>query len=101
MRIKYSKLARNNLMDIRQHYLDTGGRSLAIHMVRSIRAGIAALADNPHIAPPYEMASGLRRLVTAKGAFLVFYRVRESVDVLHIRRAEREPLDADHLDGAL
>lgn len=35
---------------------------------------------------------GIRRLVVAGGAFLVFYRVRTDVEVLHIRRDERAPV---------
>jgi hypothetical protein len=35
--------------------------------------------------------------VVAKGAFLVFYRVRVDVEVLHIRRAERDSATGDEL----
>lgn len=82
------------MADIRQHYLDVGGKSLALRMVRGIRAEIVVLSDNPNLAPTYSLAPGLRRLVVAKGTFLVFYRVTDRVEVLHIRRAEREPLMA-------
>ncbi len=94
MRVEYSPRAASNLTAIRQHYLDVGGRALALRMVRGIRAGVAALADNPNIAPHYELAPGLRRLVVVHGAFLVFYRVTTRVEVVHVRRAEREPFDA-------
>lgn len=92
-------MALENLRNIRQHYLEVGGKALALRMVRSIRKEAAKLADNPHIAPPYEMTPGLRRLVVAKGSFLVFYRVVECVEVVHVRRAERDPVVAGELLG--
>lgn len=91
MRIEYSPLAADNLAEIRQHYLDVGGRTLARRMVRGIRSEVAALAEHPNRAPVYELAPGVRRLVVAKGAFLVFYRVTQRIEVIHIRRAERLP----------
>lgn len=76
-----------------RHYLEAGGKALALRMVRGIRAEASALSDNPNLAPAYEAVPGLRRLVVANGAFLVFYRVTQSVEIAHIRRAEREPLE--------
>ncbi len=95
MWIEYSPRAARNLAEIRQHYLDVGGRTLALRMVRNIRAGIAELADNPNLAPAYALVAGLRRLVVSRGAFLVFYRVTHRIEVVHIRRAEREPYNTE------
>lgn len=92
MRIEYTARARENLSGIRQHYQAVGGRGLALRMVRTIRQGIAALADNPQIAPPYALVPGIRRLVVAGGGFLVFYREMDRIEVLHVRRAERSPV---------
>lgn len=97
MRLRYQPLAIGNLKDIRQHYLDVGGKPLALRIVRGIRQEVLALADNPYLAPLYEITPGVRRLVVAGGAFLVFYRVRVDVEVLHIRRAERAPVQAENL----
>ncbi len=91
MRIKYEDEAHLDLIEIGDHYLDVGGRTLALRMVRNIRAGIAELADNPNLAPAYALVPGLRRLVVSRSAFLVFYRVTHRIEVVHIRRAEREP----------
>lgn len=91
MRVKFEDEAKLDLIEIGDHYLGAGGRVLALRMVRGIRAEIAVLADNPNLAPAYELAPGLRRLVAANGAFLVFYRVNTRVEVVHVRRAEREP----------
>lgn len=93
--------ARVDLAEIGDHYQDVGGKALALRMVRGIRREVLALADNPHIAPPYELAPNIHRLVVAKGAFLVFYRVSDCVEVVHVRRAEREPTDVEYLDGVL
>jgi hypothetical protein len=38
-------------------------------------------------------------LVVADGAFLVFYRSHIDVEVIHVRRAEREPVTAEFLEG--
>lgn len=98
MRIEYLSGAAADLEDIKHHYLEAGGKALALRMVRRIRTATASLADNPHVAPPYELATGLRRLVAAKGAFLVFYRVMDHIEVAHVRRAERAPVTAENLE---
>jgi plasmid stabilization system protein ParE len=102
MRIEYEDDAKLDLIEIGDHYRDAGGRALALRMVRGTRAEVAVLADNPNIAPAYELAPGLRRLVVAKGAYLVFFRVNSQhnarVEVVHIRRAEREPYSTEAPD---
>ena len=45
----------------------------------------------------FSYAPDIRRLVVARGAFLVFYRVRADIEVLHIRRSERMPVAAHEL----
>jgi plasmid stabilization system protein ParE len=92
LRINYQTRATRNLSEIQAHYQSLGGRTLALRMVRGIRQTVTSLADNPLRAPAYELAPRLRRLVLAKGAFLVFYRVTDHVQVVYIRRAELEPL---------
>ena len=92
MRINYQTRATRNLSEIQAHYQSIGGKTLALRMMRGIRQTVTSLADNPLLAPAYELAPGLRRLVLAKGAFLVFYRVSDHVQVVYIRRAERQPL---------
>lgn len=91
MRIEYLSETTADLASIQRHYQALGGRTLALRMVRGIRLAVTHLADNPLIAPAYELAHGLRRLVIAKGAFLVFYRVTNHVQVVYIHRVEREP----------
>ena len=99
MRIEYLSSAAADLEDIKCHYLEVGGNPLALRMVRRIREAAARLADNPYIAPPYELATDLHCMVVAKGAFLVFYRVVDHVEVVHVRRSEREPVTAEELEG--
>ena len=100
MRVNLLDQAKADLIAHNEHYHGIGGAVLARRMLARIRAPVLALTDNPEIAPPYELAPGVRRLVVARGAFLVFYRIRADVEVLHIRRAEREPVKADALEGA-
>ena len=91
MRIRLLDLAKADLTEHNQYYRTVGGLPLARKMMARIKGPVLALKDNPGIAPLYELALGTRRLVVADGAFLVYYRVRDDVEVLHIRRAEREP----------
>jgi plasmid stabilization system protein ParE len=85
------------LVALGQYYRDVGGDVLARKMVARIKTPVLSLKDNPDIAPSYELAPGIRRLVVANGAFLVFYRVRADVEVLHIRRAERDSATGDEI----
>lgn len=91
MRVRFLDQAKDDLRGINRHYLAVGGPALASTMLSRIKTPILRLKDNPNIAQAYELAPGVRRLVVARGAFLVFYRVAEDIDVLHIRRAERAP----------
>ena len=98
MRVKFLDQAKADLIAHNDHYHAIGGAVLARRMLARIKTPLLSLADNPEIAPPYELAPGVRRLVVARGAFLVFYRVRADIEVLHIRRAEREPATAESLE---
>lgn len=98
MRVRILNQAKADLLDCGDYYRDVGGARLARTMLSRIKEPIRALADHPESAPPYEAAPGVRRLVVANGSFLVFYRVRNEVEVLHIRRAEREPATIKDLD---
>jgi plasmid stabilization system protein ParE len=66
-------------------------------MLGRIKKPILLLATNPEIAPLYGALPGIRRLVVASGAFIVFYRVRANIEILHIRRAERLPATEEEL----
>lgn len=100
MRIKYEDEAKLDLLGIRDYYRDVGGNLLARRMVKQIRSDINAMLN--YTAPPYELALGIRRLVAAKGAFLVFYRINEAksvVEVIHVRRSERQPATEKDLNS--
>lgn len=97
MRIEYLPHARANLLDMGDYYREIGGNKLARRMVSGVKSEILVLRDHPGFAPDYELAPGVRRLVVAGGAYLAFYRVRADVEILHIRRAEREPVTAEEL----
>ena len=94
MRVKFLDQAKVDLVEIDAHYREVGGAVLARRMRARLKEPVQALHDHPEFAPLYELAPGVRRLVVAGGAFLVFYRVLADVEVLHIRRAEREPVTA-------
>ncbi|MDO8350360.1 MAG: type II toxin-antitoxin system RelE/ParE family toxin [Gallionella sp.] len=97
MQIKYTPRANENLIDMGDHYREVGGNKLARRMVASIKSEIGLLREFPERAMAYELAPGIRRLVIAGGAFLAFYRVHNNIEVLPIRRAEREPVTAELL----
>jgi plasmid stabilization system protein ParE len=99
MRVKFLDQAKTDLMEHNQYYREVGGVALASKMLAQIKAPVLALKDNPEIAQPYELAPGIRRLVVARGAFLVFYRVSADIEVLHIRRSERMPVSAQELES--
>ena len=92
MRVRLSDQAKTDIAAANKYYRAIGGPSLAKKMLARIKGPTLALGDRPEIAPAYGLAEGVRRLVVADGAFLVFYRVAVVVEVLHIRRAEREPV---------
>ena len=98
MRVRFLDQAKADLIDHNEHYHRIGGAVLARRMLARIKGPVLTLVDNPEIAPPYELAPGVRRLVVARGAFLVFYRVLADIEVLHIRRAEREQVTAEALN---
>jgi len=97
MRVRFLEQAKADLLEHNQYYREEGGSALASKMLSRIKTPILALKDNPEIAQLYELAPGIRRLVVARGAFLVFYRVTASIEILHIRRAERIPVSAPEL----
>ena len=97
MRVRLLDQAKNDLVALGQYYRDVGGDVLVRKMVGRIKTPVLSLKDHPDIAPSYELAPGIRRLVVANGAFLVFYRVRADVEVLHIRRAERDSATGEEL----
>ena len=99
MRVKFLDQAKEDIVAHNEHYREIGGAVLSRRMLARIKTPILALSANPEIAPPYELAPGVRRLVVARGGFLVFYRIRADLEVLHIRRAEREPVKTDALEG--
>lgn len=99
MLIKYLPRAMLDLVDMGDYYREIGGSKLARRMFDSSKSEIVVLRDSPEIAPAYELAAGVRRLMVSSGLLLVFYRLHSNIEVLHIRRAEREPLATDDLDG--
>ena len=98
MRVRFLDQAKEDMAEIKEYYREIGGSSLAKKMILLIKQPVLELENNPEIAPPYELSPGVRRLVVAEGAFLAYYRVLTDVDVIHIRRAEREPVTADKLE---
>ena len=101
MRIRFLDQAKADLIAHNAYYREIGGAVLANRMLARLKAPVLALHDHPEIAPLYELAPGVRRLVVAGGSFLVFYRVLADVEVLHIRRADREPVTAEVLEGTV
>ena len=98
MLIEYLPMAVSDLHDLGDYYRKVGGNKLARSMVGGVKSDILVLRDFPELSPIYELAPGVRRLVVATGAFLVFYRLCDNIEVLHIRRAEREPVTVGELE---
>jgi len=100
MQVRFLADARMDLFECNQYYTELGGSRLAARMLDRIKKPILSLANNPEIAPPCDLAPGIRRLVVAGGAFLVYYRVHTNIEILHIRRAERFPITEKELKNA-
>ncbi len=98
MQIKYTPRANKNLIDMGDYYREVGGNKLARRVVAGVKFEIGLLREFPERAPAYELAPDIRSLVIAGGAFLAFYRVHNNIEVLPIRRAEREPVAAEFLE---
>lgn len=98
MRVRLLDQAKTDLREIGQHYRNVGGDVLARKMITRIKQPVLKLVETPEIGAPYELAPGIRRLVVASGLFLVFYRVRADIEILHVRRAERTPVMAVDLE---
>ncbi len=98
MRVRLLDQAKDDLFELGQYYQEVGGDVLARKMIARIKQPVLSLKDMPEVGSPYELAPGIRRLVVASGIFLVFYRVRTDVEVLHIRRAERSPATTDDFE---
>jgi len=101
MRIKFLDAAKSDLTECQNFYRQHGGPALAARMISRIKKSIMALSENPKIAPCFDAGLGIRRLVVAHGAFLVFYRIRDYIEIIHIRRAERHPLSGQELKVVL
>lgn len=92
MQVKLTDSAKEDLSEIGSYYFKVGGVTLASRIVAQIKKDVMSLTK--YTAPPYELVPGIRRLVVAKGAFLAFHRINEAdsiIEVLHVRRSEREP----------
>lgn len=98
MRVRLTARARTNLGEIGDHYNHVGGHQLAHRMVGQIKSEVMALANYPESAPRYALVPGVRRLVVAGGAYLVFYRLADTVQILHVRRSERTPAIVDDME---
>lgn len=101
MRVKFLADARMDLIECNQYYIDLGGSDLAAKMLKRIKNPILSLVDNPDIGPPCGFAPGIRRLVVARGAFVLYCRVRANIEILHIRRAERFPVTEKELKKSI
>jgi plasmid stabilization system protein ParE len=98
MRVRLLDQAKADLVELGQYYREVGSDLLARKMIARIKQPVLLLKDMPEVGAPYELAPGVRRLLVASGIFLVFYRVRADVEVLHIRRAERSPATTDDFE---
>lgn len=97
MRVRLLDQAKADLLEFGQYYREVGDDVLARKIIARIKQPVLSLKDTTEIGSPYELAPGIRRLVVAGGIFLVFYRVRVDVEILHIRRAERSPATTNDL----
>jgi toxin ParE1/3/4 len=90
MKVRYRAQARADIEEIRR-YLQQRSPLGARNVLRSIRASVRFIADNPNAAEQTD-DPGVRVKVVLEYPYKIFYSVHpEMIEILHIRHSAREP----------
>jgi len=93
MRIRYTPQAFSDREQIVEYLKErsTGG---ARNVAASIRAAVAQIKDHPHSGYQTDDPD-VRVIFIARYPYKIFYRVRDAVEILHIRHTSRKAWRAD------
>ena len=89
MNVRFSPRARGDVEDIFQ-YLSQRSPSGAGNVMAAIFAGVEFIAEHPYASECTDDA-GIRVHVVQRYRYKIFYRVDETVEILHIRHTSRRP----------
>jgi addiction module RelE/StbE family toxin len=93
MRIRYTPQAFSDRERIFE-YLNVRSASGARNVALSIREAVAQIKDHPHSGYRTEDPD-VRVIFVARYPYKIFYRVRDAVEILHIRHTSRKAWKAD------
>ena len=94
MRVRYRTQARADIDEIRR-YLQKRSRSGAQNVLRSIRASVRFIAENPRASEETDDPN-VRVKVVIEYPYKIFYSIHpDFIDVLHIRHSARRPWEGE------
>jgi len=93
MKVVFTAAAQNDLRDIGE-WLNLHYPALAPHVERRIRNVTARIGRWPEGGPRCAAREGVRVMPLGRYPYKIFYRqARDTVEILHIHHAAREPWD--------
>jgi len=94
MRVRYRTQARADIDEIRR-YLQKRSRSGAQNVLRSIRASVRFIAENPRASEETDDPD-VRVKVVIEYPYKIFYSIHpDFIEVLHIRHSARRPWEGE------
>lgn len=97
-RLRFSKAARSDLLQMRRYSLERYGRAVATRYVDDVEAAFRLLQEQPQAGRPH-LAAGADVRCFTKRRHRVFYRIED--EVVHILRVLHHAMDArPAIDGA-
>lgn len=95
MRLKWSKLAAQEMSELRRFSIDRWGRQVAVRYLEDIGQAAKGLAADPHLAKPLR---GPLRIKRVRSHYLIVH-IDEATDTLTIARLLHTAMDIErHLD---
>lgn len=86
MKLSFIGSARQDLRKIARYHECGYGRSVALQVVQEIKRDIMSLVVRLAEVPPYEPVPGVHCDIIVEGAYLLFYRINATVEILRIQR---------------
>lgn len=87
MRVRYTPAAFSDREEILEYLRERSPKGAA-HVAASSREAVAQLRDHPHVGYRTDNPD-VRVLFVGRYPYKIFYRVRDAVEILHIRHTSR------------
>jgi plasmid stabilization system protein ParE len=91
MKLVYSRRALADLDEMANYYSVNASPALAQSIERRLSHTIERIRSMPESAPRVSQRSHVRALAVVRYPFRIFYRLRDRIDILHIRHTSRRP----------